>query len=161
MAPLALLPDSPGLTLWNLLNALVLFLALWSLGKLDTRKKLLIFALVILELITSLQNSQSNGLIAGLIIFAFNEMEKGCAITASLFIVSTVFIKIFGIVALLLFVFYPRRLQSVLYTAGWIAIFFFLPLLVTSWPELKMQYASWLHLLQNDHSTSTGLSVAG
>lgn len=161
MAPLALLPDSPGLTLWNLLNALVLFFALWSLGKLDNRKKLLVFALVIIELITSLQNSQSNGLIAGLVIIAFNEMEKGRAHTASLFIVTTVFIKIFGIVALLLFVFYPRKLQSVLYTAGWVAVFFFLPLLVTSWPELKMQYESWLHLLQNDHSASTGLSVAG
>jgi len=161
MAPLAVLPDSLGLTLWNLLNALVLFFALWSLGKPDTTKRLFIFALVIIELITSLQNSQSNGLIAGLIIFAFNEMEKGRAYTASLFIITTVFIKIFGIVALLLFVFYPRKLQSVLYTAGWIGVFFFLPMLVTSWPELKMQYASWLHLLQNDHSSSIGLSVAG
>lgn len=161
MAPLAVLPDSLGLTLWNLLNALVLFFALWSLGKPDTTKRLFIFALVIIELITSLQNSQSNGLIAGLIIFAFHEMEKGRAYTASLFIITTVFIKIFGIVALLLFVFYPRKLQSVLYTAGWIGVFFFLPMLVTSWPELKMQYASWLHLLQNDHSSSIGLSVAG
>jgi hypothetical protein len=161
MAPLAVLPDSIGLTLWNLLNALVLFFALWSLGNFSTKKRLLIFALVVVELITSLQNSQSNGLIAGLIIIAFKEMEKGRVQMASLFIVTTAFIKIFGLVALILFVFYPQKLKSALYTLGWMAIFFFMPLLVTSFPDLKMQYMSWLHLLQNDHSASTGLSVAG
>lgn len=161
MAPLAVLPDAIGLTLWNLLNALVLFFALWSFSSVSVKKKLLVFTLVIIELITSLQNSQSNGLIAGLIIFAFREMEKGRAHTASLFIMTTVFIKIFGLVALLLFMFYPRKMRSIVLTAGWTAVFFFLPLLVFSWAELKAQYSSWLLILQNDHSLSTGLSVSG
>jgi hypothetical protein len=120
---------------------------------------LLVFVLI--ELITSIQNSQSNGLIAGLLIFAFLFLEKKNIALASLFIVLTVFIKIFGIVALALFIFYPQKLKSVLYIIGWFILLGLLPLLVCTPLELLDQYKSWLYLLANDHSVSIGYSVAG
>eukprot|EP01036_Dinobryon_divergens_P007620 gene7620-10167_t len=70
MGVFAWLPDIAGLTLWNLLNAMLL---------------------------TSIQNAQSNGLIAGLILLAFNKLENGDVRWSSLFITLTVFIKLFGL----------------------------------------------------------------
>lgn len=161
MAPLAYLPDFLGLSLWNLLNGLVLFFALWKLPSLTAKTRMLMVGFILLELITSLQNSQSNALIAGLIVFALLSLEKKQTALASLFIVSTVFIKLFGIVALALFIFYPNKLRSALYVIGWTLLLAALPLLVVSPSQLLFLYKSWLNLLVNDHSASVGLSVSG
>ncbi len=68
------LPDVMGLCAWNLLNALALFAAISMLPfKRDTLILLLWFVLI--ELLTSLQNAQSNGLMAGLMIAAYACME--------------------------------------------------------------------------------------
>lgn len=161
MAPLANLPDSVGLFLWNLLNVLVLYFALRRLSLSSNKTHLLILGFVFLELLTSTQNSQSNALIAGLIIFAFTSLERKQIALASLFIVLTVFIKIFGLVAFALFMFYPNKLRAAVYTIGWTLLLAALPLLVISVSQLSFLYQSWLHLLQNDHGASIGLSVAG
>jgi len=68
----AMLPDWAGLTLWNLLNALVFFFALWKFPFASHEKKLLAFVFTFVELTTSLHNAQSNGLIAGL-----RKLERG------------------------------------------------------------------------------------
>jgi len=161
MAPIASLPDLMGLFIWNLLNAMVLMFALIKLPIWNNKFNYLLLVFVIIELITSLQNSQSNCLIAGLLIFAFIYLEKKNVALASLCIVLTVFIKLFGIVALALFIFYPHKLKSALYTIGWFIILGLLPLLVCTSQELIAQYKSWFYLLSNDHSTSIGYSVAG
>jgi len=161
MAPLANLPDSVGLFLWNLLNVLVLYFALRRLPLSSNKTHLLMLGFVFLELLTSTQNSQSNALIAGLIIFAFTSLERKQIALASLFIVLTVFIKIFGLVAFALFMFYPNKLRAAVYTIGWTVLLAALPLLVISVSQLSFLYQSWLHLLQNDHSASIGFSVAG
>ncbi|HMG15792.1 MAG TPA: glycosyltransferase family 87 protein [Saprospiraceae bacterium] len=161
MAPIASLPDLMGLFIWNLLNAMVLMFALIKLPIWNNKFNYLLLVFVIIELITSLQNSQSNCLIAGLLIFAFIYLEKKNVALASLCIVLTVFIKLFGIVALALFIFYPHKLKSALYTIGWFIILGLLPLFVCTSQELIAQYKSWFYLLSNDHSTSIGYSVAG
>ncbi len=161
MAPLANLPDSVGLFLWNLLNVLVLYFALRRLPLSSNKTHLLMLGFVFLELLTSTQNSQSNALIAGLIILAFTSLERKKIVLASLFIVLTVFIKIFGLVAFALFMFYPNKLRAAVYTIGWTVLLAAFPLLVISVSQLSFLYQSWLHLLQNDHSASVGFSVAG
>lgn len=161
MAPIAYLPDLAGLFLWNLLNVLVLFLALWKLPLQTNRTRLFMLAIILIELITSIQNSQSNGLIAGLIIFAFIFLEKKKIAMASLFIVLCVFIKIFGIVAFAIFLFYPEKLKAIAYTIGWTLLFLALPLILISTNQLLFLYRSWFDLLSYDHSVSYGLSTAG
>ncbi len=161
MAPLANLPDSVGLFLWNLLNVLVLYFALRQLPLSSNKTHLLMLGFVFIELLTSTQNSQSNALIAGLIILAFTSLERKKIVLASLFIVLTVFIKIFGLVAFALFMFYPNKLRAAVYTIGWTVLLAAFPLLVISVSQLSFLYQSWLHLLQNDHSASVGFSVAG
>src|SRR5690349_14270218 len=56
MCPMALLPDIAGLFLWNLLNTLVLFFALWKLN-LPKAKRLWMLGFILIELITSVQNA--------------------------------------------------------------------------------------------------------
>jgi hypothetical protein len=161
MAPMALLPDFAGLLIWNLLNALILLWAFCRLPQFTNKKRLWLTAFVLLELITSLQNEQSNALIAGLIVLAFVQMEKKKIQWATLFIVLTVVIKLFGVVAFALFLFYPGKIRTAFYTLGWIVFFAIIPLLVVDIKQLLFLYKSWWHLLQNDHSVSYGLSVAG
>ncbi len=161
MAPMAVLPDLAGLFIWNLLNASVLLFALVKLPVWNPKYKYFLLIFVLIELITSLQNSQSNGLIAGLLVFAFIFLERRNIAIASLFIVLTVFIKLFGIVALALFIFYPNKWKSVLYTIGWFVLLALLPLVVCNVQELITQYKSWFYLLANDHTASIGFSVAG
>jgi hypothetical protein len=161
MAPLAFLPDLAGLTIWNLLNTLVLFFALSKLPFRNRNVFLGMMGFLLIEMLTATQNSQSNCLIAGFILLAFVLMEDNKPALASLLIVSTVFIKIFGIVALLIFLLYPQKLKSALWTALWTLLFLILPLLVISPVQLLEQYQSWFRLLVNDRSAWEGLSLAG
>jgi Glycosyltransferase family 87 len=161
MAPLAYLPDAIGLLGWNLLNVLLLFYALWKLPFQSDKFRLFAFLLIVIELITSVQNAQSNGLMAGLIVMAFVFLERKQVAWASLMIVLTVFIKVFGLVAFALFLFYPDKVKAILYTLGWTALLAVLPLLVVSFSQLSLLYENWLHLLANDRSISFGTSIAG
>ncbi len=161
IAPLAILPDTFGLFIWNLLNVLVLFYALWKLPFQSDKTRLFMIAFILIELIESIQNSQSNGLIAGLIVFAFVFLEKKQSVLASLFIVMTIFIKLFGLVSIALLILYPDKLKLITYTICWTLIFAILPLIVISIPQLSFLNYSWVNLLQQDHSISWGLSVAG
>jgi hypothetical protein len=161
MGLLAYLPDFLGLLIWNLLNAFVLFFALWKLPFTSDKKRIWAFLFLVIELVTSLQNAQSNGLMAGLIILAFVYLEKKNIAIATLCVVATIFIKLFGIVAFALFLFYPNKLKAALYTLGWILLLAVLPLILISTEQLTFLYKSWGNLLQNDHSISIGFSVSG
>lgn len=158
---LAILPDVLGLSLWNILNTAVLFYSIYYLPRLDLRTKGLILVFVIVELLTSVQNEQSNALIAGLFLFTFGFLERGKYWLASFCLVSTIFIKLFGIVGLALFLLYPNKFKLTYTTAVWVVVFTALPLLVVNVDQFVFLYKSWANLLANDHSISDGLSVIG
>jgi hypothetical protein len=159
--PLAYMPDAVGLSLWNLTNTLFLFVAFRMLPRIPLRDKVLMMALVLVELITSLQNVQSNALIAGMIVLAFACMENEKYFIAALLIVGTVFIKLFGVVAFVLFLFYPQKGRVVAYAAICGLVLGLLPLLVVSMDQLIILYKNWLGLLINDHDTQYGISLIG
>jgi len=98
---------------------------------------------------------------AGLIILAFMLIEKDRPWISILFVVLTAFIKIFGLVAFVMYIFYPKRLKNALIAVFWTVILFLLPLLVVTPAELIGQYKNWVHLLQADHSTFQGYSMMG
>jgi hypothetical protein len=157
----AWMPDIIGLILWNILNGAVFFLAIYLLPYVDNRKKIFILLLCIIELMTAMQNEQSNALVAGLIILGYVFLEKRKYLPATLFIMLTVYIKLFGLVAFALFLLYPKKWKLAAYSALWAIVLFAAPLLVTDFSQLKLQYASWGNMLQNDHSASLGISVMG
>ena len=76
MGLIAWLPNIIGLIIWNVLNALVL---LWAIKMLPFRQRTISLLLwfVFLEMLTSIQSSQSNAMIAGLIIAAYGWLQRG------------------------------------------------------------------------------------
>jgi hypothetical protein len=162
MWPFAQVPDALGLPLWNLLNALVLLSAILRLPVLTRRQRHFIAWFVLLELATSMQNSQSNGLTAGLFLWAFIAFERGKAAQASAWTVLNGFVKIFGgLSALMVWMYPPQRGRFLLWAALWTAVLTVLPFFFLH-PEHTVQvYGWWWDLLRYDHSASVGLSVQG
>ncbi|HEX9605856.1 MAG TPA: glycosyltransferase family 87 protein, partial [Gemmatimonadaceae bacterium] len=74
-APFAVLPFVVGLFFWDLVNALAIFFALRLL--LPREQSALAQVLVALPTLRAIQSSQSNALIAALIIVAFVSFERG------------------------------------------------------------------------------------
>lgn len=157
----AVFPDWIGLNLWNMLNAMVLLLAVYSLPKINNYQKGLILLISLIELMTSMQNEQSNALIAGLIILAFGQMERDKYFLATLLIVVTVFVKLFGIVGFALFLFYPKKWKIALYSILWLISLFAIPLIFIDLEQYKALIVSYWHMLSNDQSASEGFSVMG
>lgn len=160
MFPFAYLPNLIGLLLWNLVNSLILFFAIKEL-KIDDKIKALILWFTAIELLTSIQNEQSNGLIAGLFILSFVLFEKNKPLLATLLLTLSAYIKIFGVVGFILILLYPNKLKTIFYSIFWMILFAVAPLVVVSLDQLKFLYTSWMNLLQWDYSASLGLSVAG
>ena len=160
MAPLSFLPDMTGLICWNLLNALVLFAAVSMLPFTDKKKSLLLLSIAI-ELLTSMQNAQSNALMAGLMIAAFACMERRKMLWAALWLVLATFIKVYGAIGFCLFLFYPDKLKFILYSLIWTIIMALLPLTVIPAHSLIHEYQSWARMMAADQSASYGLSVMG
>ncbi|MDI9358949.1 MAG: glycosyltransferase family 87 protein [Phycisphaerales bacterium] len=158
---LAYLPNALGLGIWLLLNTLVFFWGVVALPKLNGRQKNFILLFSLIELFGSIQNAQSNALIAGLLLLSFSFLENRKYFLAVLFMMLTVYIKVFGILLIMVFIFYPDKWKLILYTLFWLLVLFFLPILFISFSQLAFLYHSWVNLLSNDHALSDGLSVIG
>ncbi|QQS50633.1 MAG: DUF2029 domain-containing protein [Bacteroidota bacterium] len=161
MAPFSLLPDWLGVIAWNLLNLLVLVAGLRSLPSLSTRQTIFILLLGIFELVGSLMNEQSNALMTGLMLLGIANLEKGNPALAMLFLMFSVYIKIFSLVVFMVILFYPKKVQSFFYGILWFLVFAFVPMLATGWNGLIDQYTSWYQLLQMDFDNSVGYSLLG
>jgi hypothetical protein len=140
-APFALIPFSISLALWDALNALLLFYAVYRL--LPAREAAIALALIYLEVLRSMQRSQSNSLVTALVILAFLALEQRKQLGAAFSIAIGAAVKIFPLAALALAILYRRRARfALLMLAAMIAVLA-LPLLVVSPAELAAQYQSW------------------
>ena len=151
-----LFPDWLGVNLWNLLNALVLLFAIYYLPRLNHTQKGWVLLIVLLELIGSMMGEQSNALIAGLLVFSFGLLENKKYLIASMFIVLTVFIKLFGVVGFALFLFYPQKWKLALYSLGWTLIMLLIPFIFIDYDQYLNLLSSYGNMLNNDHLISNG-----
>lgn len=158
---LSWMPDTIGLLLWNLINALCLFAGVRLLPGLDDEKKSWILLFCLLEMLLSIQNTQSNGLMAGLIVLAFALAERRQYMLSTLCVVFSFYIKLYGALAFVFYLFYPGKPRLIGWSLFWMAFFALIPLTVVNGPQLLFLYKSWLSLLLNDRSASVGLSVMG
>lgn len=161
MLPFAYLPTWLGVILWNLLNTFVLFFAIKMLPSISNKIKAFILWFILIENTTAILNTQTNSLIAGLLLFAFVFMEQRKTILATLFIAISIYIKPFGILGFLLFFLYPNKVKFILYSALWSIVLLLLPLLFVSVEQLQTLYLSWGEILTYDFETVYGLSVMG
>src|SRR5205085_4632541 len=115
-APLAALPLAPALLIWSLLNSLLLWYAVRRL--LPDRQATLALALVYLEVLFAMQYTQSNGLVAALLLLAFLALEAGRQLRAALLVGLDACIKVFPLGGVALALFHARRARFALLLAG-------------------------------------------
>ncbi len=157
----AYLPDFLGLILWSLLNSLIIYFAIIKMPAFDEGKKSRMLLFCFIELLGSLQNAQSNGLMVGLILFTFIFLESEDYFLATFCIVASVYIKIFGAVGFALFLMYPNKKKMAVYSIFWFLFIGLSPMLITGFEPLLRMYKGWFLLLLEDHQGSKGLSLAG
>lgn len=162
-APFSLLPDTLGLVLWDAVNTLTLAWAIVRL--LPDRRGDAVLALVFLEMFGSMQHSQSNSLLAALLILAFLALEHERQLAAALAIVIGTAVKIFPIAGVAMALPHSRRVWfGVLFALVLLAVFA-LPYLVVPPHEVHAQYASWAALLPrdavSDTAAGTGMHTGG
>jgi len=160
MGLMAYLPDVVGLSIWDILNALAVFLAIRTLP-ISKKAQSLFMWFVAMELLTCMQNSQSNGLMAGLMLAAYGSMHRGKPIWATLWLVLAAYIKVYSVIGFCLMLFYPGKVRFVVYAAMWTVVLWALPLLVTPFNTLVWQYQNWKDLISADAAAAVGMSVAG
>jgi len=139
--PFAWLPWPLALLCWNLLNGLLLFVAVERV--LPARRALLAQALLVLEVLRGMQNAQSNALVAALIVLAFVAMEHQRIWRTALAVALGVCVKIFPLAALTFAVPRRRAIRTGLATAATGVALIALPLLLMSPAALAAQYQSW------------------
>lgn len=152
IAPFALLPKYVGVVVWCVFNACCVFWAIQKLPDQFATGKVFISWFVLVELLTSIQNVQVNPLVAALFLLAFTAFEKKQVALASLCIVLSVYIKVFGILGASLFLIYPNRLKFIAWSILWTILIMALPLVVVSPSELMALYQNWFQSLTADHA---------
>jgi hypothetical protein len=159
MLPFALLPNLVGLTLWNLLGSMALFVGIWRLPIADDRWRMAAAWFLALPMLESLQNAQSNAHVAGLVLLAGVWLEAGGAVWAALAIALGFFVKVYSVVALAMAVMYPERFKCGAWFALWLLGLGLLPLAFVSPSRLLWLYQSWGTLMAADQAAHTGVSV--
>jgi hypothetical protein len=155
-APFALLPFVGGLLLWNVVNASSICLALNSL--LGDEGSIAAQLLVLLPVLRSMQSSQSNALVAALIVFAFVCYERGWLWRGAGSIAVGTAIKIFPLAALTFALPRRDRWRAIALGALCTLALVGLPLLVLSASELAAQFRSWT-ALERTEATLVGSSA--
>jgi Glycosyltransferase family 87 len=154
-APFAVLPFAVGLALWNVLNAGLLAFAVVRL--LPDDRASVALGIAYLETVGALQYSQSNALVAALMILAFLALEESRPARAGGLLALGACVKIFPLTALLSAV--PRRrvVRTVAACAVAGVVLAALPLVVTNWQTLVEQYRSWRAIT----AAETGVHAVG
>lgn len=146
--PFALLPFALSMLLWNAINAAALWIGIGAV--LPARQATIARAIVFLDMLGSLQNVQSNALVAGLIILTFAAYERRHTVLGSLAAGIGAAIKIFPIIGVTFALSHPRKLRVAIAVVVTTVVLLALPLLVTPWATLMAQYASWRAIEMRD-----------
>ena len=154
--PFAYVPFAPAMLLWNALNAGALYVAIRLV--LPRRPATVARAIVFLDMLGSLQNVQSNSLVAALMVFTFAAYERHHTALGSLAAITGTYVKLFPIAGVSFAIFHPRKLRVAIAVALGLVLFAVLPLLVTSPDGLLAQYASW-RAIQATDSLNRGFTV--
>jgi hypothetical protein len=152
-APISVLPETLGIVLWDALNTMLLAVAIVRL--LPDRRGDVVLTLTFLEMFGSMQHSQSNSLLAALVILAFLALEAERPIRAAIALAIGTAVKIFPIAGAAMALAHRRRLRFALALGIGLAVVLALPFLAVTPHEVQAQYASWITLLPRDAVSDT------
>jgi hypothetical protein len=147
IAPLAELPYGVGLWLWNLANAMLLIGALVSLLPARVWPAL---AILTLEFVGAIQNTQSNALVAGLMCVALIAHERQRDGVGGIAAAVGTSVKLFPAISGVFGLYGPRPWRHAVVCAAAAVLLLALPLAVTSVDTLAQQYRWWREVQQAD-----------
>jgi len=138
---------------WSALN---FGLAGWGLDRLlahDPRKKRAAQLVALAGIVVATDGDQSNLVVAGAVLLAFDAYEKGHLRLAAHLVAAATLVKIFPIAFAGLVLLLPKEQRRPAFTAlaGALLTWIVLPLVLLEPAELVAQYASWHALLERDH----------
>lgn len=146
IVPFAVLPNWAGVILWVLANAYVLYYAIRKLP-IAPQAILTIYLITAIEFMTSSHNVQFNPMLTGWILLSYILVSREKDIWATLFIVAGFYVKLYGIVGILFFIFSKHKAKFIGSFLFWMVILFCLPMLISS-PEFIIQtYKDWANAL--------------
>ncbi|MDP9081396.1 MAG: DUF2029 domain-containing protein [Bacteroidota bacterium] len=144
--PFALLPESAGLLLWEIVNALTLLVAV-NLLPISTQRKMQLLLLCAICFANSEFSTQFNAMIAAMIIISFLLVEEGKDTWATLIIVVGALGKLYPVVGLAFFLFSRNKAKFAISTVIWFVVFLVLPVLFTSKAYILTSYHQWFAAL--------------
>jgi hypothetical protein len=144
--PFALLPDVLGMSLWNLANAAFLLFAVYKLPLTNIQKSLILL-ISAHEFLTTSLSFQFNPSISAIIILSYVFIDKKQDFWAAMLIVFGTFIKLYGIVGLAFFFFSKDKIKFILSLLFWSAVFFVLPMAISSPEFIVNSYRDWYERL--------------
>lgn len=148
IAPFSVLPRWLGLATWHIALALFLF---WSIRKsgFTWGNQLFILWFCTNELYTALSLSQFNIATVGLILLSWIFCEQGKYRWSALCIIIGTFVKIYGIVGLIFFLFIPKdkRKEFIIWLIIWSIAAFLLPMIISNPQFVVSQYGEWYQSL--------------
>jgi hypothetical protein len=156
--PIAYLPTIPGIFIWGILITGSFYYAV-RLLPLDRKSNLFILYFTFLELVTSVQNLQTNSLIAASILLAFIFLERESTFKSSLFVNLGFFIKAYGAVSGAFYILKKPTIKGLLHLMLWFLVLASLPLFFYSPGQFVILYKQWIESLTTDHDINLGLSV--
>ena len=161
IAPFALLPDWVGCMLWCMVNAVMLYYAIMQLP-VEYNKKIVVLAIALVEMLTSIHSTQFNPMVSAFIILPFILVPKEKEWAATFFIAAGILIKIYGIVALVSFLFSNNKMKFIGWFIGWMLLLFCLPMIISSPSFVVQSYTDWYHSIdeKNSMNESVGLVIA-
>jgi len=161
-APFSLLPFYIGYFVWNNFSVLIIPLLIFRLKGITDHKKYLICYIALIEILTCMQGTQTNVMIAALMLLAFISFEEDNYWIAAFAIAAGTYIKIYPIITASLFLLYPHKLKFLLRLALAFILLGALPLLFVSLKELLWQYKNWFRVLATDQKDNYGkISLTG
>jgi hypothetical protein len=160
IAPFAVLPDWLGVFLWCMANAALLW---WAVKKLPLpeRSKLLILGIAAVEMMTAMHNVQFNTMLAAFLVLAFIGVEREKDFWATLPIAFGFLIKLYGIGAILFFVFSKHKGRFVASFLFWCLVLFALPMLFSSPHFVLQSYNDWYHSLLIKNAANMDFDASG
>ncbi|CAM4229687.1 DUF2029 domain-containing protein [Cytophagaceae bacterium 50C-KIRBA] len=156
MAPFAWLPTGISVTVWNVVNALALFLAVWNLP-LDQKKRVAISWIILNSTMTALLNTQFHPLCIALILWSYICINRGQDAWAALWIVLGICIKLYGIVGLAFFFFSKKPLRLAGFLVFWMVIILCIPMLLGGWDYGLSTYIGWKEVLSHKNELNVDI----
>ncbi len=165
IAPFALLPDTWGMLLWECFLVATFYVAVRFMP-LQRWQKVFMFWFCLHEVLTPLFVEQYDLAMAASYLLMFACVEKKMPVWAAFFIVLNIFIKLYGVMGLAFFFFVDDKKRFVAALFGWAALFFVLPMLLSSPEFVVQQYFGWYDSLvlknsDNMFDSSTNTSLLG